>query len=447
MLSIRSRFLIVSIISLTLALSFAGWVFIRLFTTNLEAQTDAELTGHLNRLAGTLSFADDGTLKRPDSPADNRFLTAYGGLYWQIDDPDRAVRLRSPSLFDYALPLPDDGHERGTIHRYRLPGPDTSQVQVQERQIKFATPTGPRELRVAVAIDAAQLDSAAKRFAFVILPYMIALALFLVAMSVSQLSFGLRQLSALARDMVAVRERRKDRLTGAYPGELKDLVDQLNAYMDSQAKTVAKARARAADLAHGLKTPLTVLANDALTLRDKGETDLADEIETMVDTMQSHVEHELARSRIAQTPDQRGSDADLAKIVHELVRTLKRTPDGETLIWHVNVPADDLLPIDPHDLRELIGNILENASKWAKSSITITSSRQGTHRLVSVEDDGPGVAPDKIGTLTTRGKRLDHQKPGTGLGLSIVNDICDVYGITLTIGNRAEGGLKVGLRW
>jgi signal transduction histidine kinase len=163
--------------------------------------------------------------------------------------------------------------------------------------------------------------------------------------------------------------------------------------------------------------------------------------------MQSHVEHELARSRIAQTPDQRGSDADLAKIVHELVRTLKRTPDGETLIWTVNVPADDLLPIDPHDLRELIGNILENASKWAKTSITITSNREGTHRLVSVEDDGPGVAPDKIGTLTTRGKRLDHQKPGTGLGLSIVNDICDVYGIVLNIENREEGGLKVGLRW
>ena len=447
MLSIRSRFLIVSIISLTLALSFAGWVFIRLFTTNLEAQIDAELAGHLNRLAATLSFADDGALNRPESPADNRFLTAYGGLYWQIDDPARSVRLRSPSLFDYALPLPDDGHERGTIHHYRLIGPDKTVVQVQERQIKFATPTGPRELRIAIAIDAAQLDSAAKRFALVILPYMIALALFLVAMSVSQLSFGLRPLSALARDMIAVREKRKDRLTGAYPGELKDLVDQLNAYMDSQAKTVAKARARAADLAHGLKTPLTVLANDALTLRDKGELDLADEIETLVDTMQSHVEHELARSRIAQTPDQRRSDADIAKIVNELVRTLKRTPDGENLTWSVNVPADDLLPIDPHDLRELIGNVLENASKWAKSAVTVTASRHGNQRLVTVEDDGPGVAADKIETLTTRGQRLDHQKPGTGLGLAIVNDICDVYGIALTIENRTEGGLKVRLKW
>jgi len=447
MLSIRSRFLIVTIISLTLALSFAGWVFIRLFTNNLEAQIDTELTGHLNRLAGTLSFADDGTLNRPESPADNRFLTAYGGLYWQIEDESRSVRLRSPSLFDYALPLPDDRHERGTIHHYRLPGPDDTDVQVQERQIRFPTPTGPRELRIAVAIDAAQLDSAAKHFALVILPYMIALAVFLVAMSVSQLSFGLRPLSDLARDMIAVRERRKDRLAGAYPAELKDLVDQLNAYMDSQAKTVAKARARAADLAHGLKTPLTVLANDALTLRDKGEVELADEIETLVDTMQSHVEHELARSRIAQTPDQRRSDADLAKIVSELVRTLKRTPDGEHLKWSVLVPDDELLPIDPHDLRELIGNILENATKWAKSTVTITSTRQGAQRVVAVEDDGPGVDADKIATLTTRGQRLDHQKPGTGLGLAIVNDICDVYGITLSIENKEDGGLRVGLGW
>ncbi len=443
MLSIRSRFIIVSLVSVTLALSLAAWFFIGLFTANLERRIDAELTGHLNLLAGTLEFSADGTLKKPDGPRDNRFFQAYGGLYWQIFDPVKQTELRSASLFDYALPLPADSHDAGSVHRYRLKGPEGTDVIVQERQLIIAAPDGSREIRIAVAIDAAALDNAASEFALAILPYLGALALFLVAMSVLQLSFGLRPLTTIARDLNEVRERRASSLPGPYPKELQCLVGQMNQLLETQHKAMDKARSRASDLAHGLKTPLTVISNNALRLEEKGETEIAGELNMLSEAMLSHVNHELARSRIAQTPDQRRSDAEPAKIAAEIIRTLKRTEHGEGLVWSAAIPDNLSLPIDPHDLRELIGNLLENAAKWARSTVSVAAIKTGSDWLMSIEDDGPGVEEARLADLTKRGLRLDYQKPGTGLGLAIVNEIATVYGLTLTFENRTQGGLRV----
>ncbi len=446
MLSIRVRFIAVSLASVTLAMVLTAWVFYNLFAFNLQKRIDAELAGHINRIVGLLDFEADGRLKTPDSPADNRFYEAYSGLYWQIEDPSRNLRLRSPSLFDYALPLPDDRHETGSIHRYRLPGPDNSDVDVQERQIIVAAPGGPRTLRVAVGIDASELDTANRDFIFALLPYLAILGLLLVVMSALQLSFGLRPLAAIAKDMARIRQRKADHLSGPYPAELQDMVTQLNELLQAQTKAMETARGRASDLAHGLKTPLTILANDALTLREKGETGIADELEQLVSDMQAHVQHELARSRIAQTPRQRRSDADITKTVHDIIRTLKRTAEGELLDWPVSATPGIMVPVDPQDLRELLGNLLENAGKWASTTVKTAVLHAGPDLLVVIEDDGPGVDPEKIAIMTERGTRLDHGKPGTGLGLTIAKDITDVYGIDLVLENRPEGGFRVTLR-
>lgn len=442
MLSIRTRFILVTLLSVTLALSLAAWFFIGLFAANLERRIDTELTSHLNFLAGTLGFAPDGRLIQPDSPKDNRFFKAYGGLYWQIVDPSTSSELRSPSLFDYALPLPADAHVPGSVHRYRLKGPEGRDVIVQERDLIVAAPDGSREIRIAVAIDAATLDDARSEFAITILPYVAALALFLVAMSVLQLSFGLKPLATIAADLNAVREKRATFLPGPYPGELTELVRQLNQLLETQGRTIERARARASDLAHGLKTPLTVISNNAQRLEEKGETEIASELDMLAQSMLAHVNHELARTRIAQSPDQRRSDASPAKICGEIVRTLKRTEQGERLAWSIEIPESLTLPIDPHDLREMIGNLLENAAKWARSSVSVTGIRTGGDWLLSIDDDGPGVDETRIPDLTRRGVRLDHQTPGSGLGLAIVREIAEVYRLTLTFENRPQGGLR-----
>lgn len=218
---------------------------------------------------------------------------------------------------------------------------------------------------------------------------------------------------------------------------------QLNHLLDSQAAGLDKARRRASDLAHGLKTPLTAISNNALTLREKGEAEIADELDQLADTMLSHVDHELARARIVPSPDQRKSDAHPAKIAGDVIRTLKQTTEGHEREWTLSIPDGLTVPVDPHDLREMLGNILENAGKWASSKVTCSAMATADRVLIVVEDDGPGIDEPKLADVTQRGVRLDHQKPGSGLGLSIVKEIAEVYSARLLLENILPHGLRV----
>lgn len=441
--SIRGRFLIVSAASVFLAMVLATIVFVSIFTRNLERRIDEELTGHINLFAGTLRFAPDGSLDLPDRPADRRFTEPYGGLYWQVEDDRNKRQLRSPSLWDYALPLPADMHEPGVVHRYTLPGPDGGNLIVQERQIIVAAPEGPRPVRVAAAIDDSVLAEARRVFTLDIIPFMVVLAAFLIAASLAQLTFGLRPVSSVSEGLNRIRERKAERLTGRFPKELQEVVAAMNRLLDAQSVIIQKARTRSADLAHGLKTPLTVVANDAATLKERGQTEIGDELAHLASVMQAHVDRELARSRIAATAELRASDADLATAVDRIVRTLKRTPRGGDLAWQVDVPPAVTVEVDPHDLEELLGNILDNAVKWARSTISVRVCRDAAGQRLVIEDDGPGADPAGLKLMMERGIRLDSQKPGTGIGLSIVKDIASVYDLTIEITNRDAGGLRV----
>lgn len=447
MQSIRSRFLLVSLVSVVLALVMASVVMVSLFTRNLETRIDDELTGHIDNIAGALRFAADGTLQLPERPVDRRFEEPYGGLYWQVEDDARKSELRSASLWDYSLPLPEDEQETGAIHRYRLPGPEGSSLIVQERKIVFAAPDGRRAIRVAAAIDGSVVSDARRAFAFDIIPYMVALAVFLIAASLAQLTYGLRPISSVSEGLDRIRERKAERLAGTFPRELRGVVAAVNQLLDAQSRLIDKARARAADLAHGLKTPLTVLSNDAATLRERGDTEMADELSHLAGVMKAHVEHELTRSRIAASADLRKSDADLAASLGIIVRTLKRTPRGEALDWDIEVTTGIEVGIDPLDLQEMLGNILDNAVKWGRSAIRVRAEKRDERPVLTIEDDGPGADPAGLRTIMQRGTRLDLKTPGTGIGLAIVRDIADVYGLDIEAENVAADGFRVTIRF
>ena len=445
--SIRGRFLLVSMISVILALIMASLVLINLFTLNLERRIDEELTGHINNIAGTLRFAANGEIELPDRPVDRRFSEPYGGLYWQVEDDLRNRQLRSASLWDTSLPLPDDDQETGSIHRYHLPGPEGSDLIAQERKIIFAAPDGKRAIRVAVAIDASVVSKARRTFMFDIIPYMVALAVFLIAASLAQLTYGLRPISSVSEGLDRIRARKADRLSGPFPKELQNVVDAVNRLLEAQAQLISRARTRAADLAHGLKSPLTVLFNDAETLRERGEAEIADELVHLAGVMKSHVDSELTRSRIAGSAELRSSDADLATSLNTIVRTLRRTPRGEQLSWTIDVAPGLSIEMDPNDLQELLGNILDNAVKWSRSAIRIKAQWQGARPVLMIEDDGPGTSPDGLSTIMERGMRLDLKTPGTGIGLAIVRDIADVYDLSIDIENIDSGGLRIIIRF
>lgn len=439
MRSIRGRFLLVSVLGVLLAVSLSGLAFVELFGRTLERRVHQELTDRINDIAGALGFADDGTLLPPDRTVDARFDRPYGGLYWQVEDDARSAQLRSTSLWDYALPLPEDEHEVGAVHRYHLAGPDNSDLLVQEQKILFPAPDGKRAVRVAAAIDASVVSEARRAFTVDLIPYLLALAVFLVAASLAQLTYGLRPVFSVSEGLNRIRERKAERLTGSFPPELQGVVDAVNRLLDAQADALSRARARAADLAHGLKTPLTILANDAETLKERGETEIGEELAHLATAMRAHVERELTRSRIAASAALGAPRADLSTAVQRIVRTLKRAPNAERLAFNVAVPQGSIVPLDQQDLEEMLGNILENATKWARSVVAVRLDG----RILTIEDDGPGADPHGLARMTDRGVRLDAGKPGTGLGLAIVADIAAAYSLSVDVENRPEGGLRV----
>jgi signal transduction histidine kinase len=443
MFSIRQRFFFISLASVILALVMASMVMIGLFTRNLERRVDVELAGHINTIAGALRFAADGKVELPERPGDQRFDEAYSGLYWQVEDDQRNDQLRSPSLWDYALPLPSDLQETGSVDRYHLQGPDKTDLIVQERKIIVAAPDGNRAIRVAAAIDASDVAKASHAFMLDIVPYMVALAIFLIAASLAQLTYGLRPLSTITKGLDSIRERRSDRLDGFFPKELQPVVKAVNRLLDAQSQLIARARTRAADLAHGLKSPLTVMFNDAETLRERGEVEIADELVHLAGVMKSHVDRELARSRLVGSALLRSSDADLSASVNMITRTLRRTPRGEQLNWDIDIEEGLVIPIDPNDLQEFLGNIIDNAVKWSRSVVRIHAHKRDEKIKLSIEDDGPGATPEGLSMIMERGIRLDLQTPGTGIGLAIVSDIAAMYDLSVELRNLDTGGLQV----
>jgi len=223
-----------------------------------------------------------------------------------------------------------------------------------------------------------------------------------------------------------------------FPSEVKPLVDEANALLEAQDESLAKARARATDLAHGLKTPLSVLQSDAERLKARGEGKIADEMASLAHQMRRHVQRELTRARV------QGADAaqstPLLPVIERLVASLRRTPAGERLAWSIDVPESLSVAADAEDLIELFGNLLDNACKWASRAVRIEAAARDGKVSIQISDDGKGVPEDALASLAGRGVRLDQTVPGTGLGLAITRDIATALGGGLQLTNRPGGG-------
>ncbi len=445
--SLRLRFLLISAVSIALVLAASGFVMIRLFEKNLERRVESELANYVNQIAAKLSFELGGQIAPPENLANNRFNVAYSGLYWQIDYVNNKQQLRSRSLWDYALVLPPDLNQTGEFHRYILTGPDNSKVIVQERGLIVATSKEGQPVRIAAAMDYNTITIARERFTSDMVPYLIALGFFLLLASAVQLTLGLRPLKKVQDGLNAVRNRQQRRLKGTFPREIEPLAQAVNHLLDTQDETLSRARTRATDLAHGLNTPLTVLNNDAAKLEAKGEAEIGRELAELADVMRTHIEYELARSRITPEQESRSEDGSPSSIVDGIVNTLMRTPKGEALEWNITVPGGTKVTVDPDDLRELLGNIIENAVKWAENTVNISGQLVGSIFVLIVEDDGHGLDPRLIETLMERGVRHDRKKPGTGIGMALVREICGIYDIDITIENRQSHGLSVKLNF
>ena len=433
-LSLRWRLMVAGAVAVVLALGLAALGLAHLFGTHVERRALADLSVQLDRVLAGLARVD-GALAQVLPPADPRFEQPYSGLYWQIA-ADGAV-LRSRSLWDVELALPVEDGADATRHNHLLIGPEGAEVLVLEQHVTLPASLGGGRARAAVALDMAELGAARRAFLRDMFPYLAVLGMVLIAAQWAQVTLGLKPLRRVGAEVSALRDGRRRRMGGDWPQEVQPLAAELDALLTAREADVERARGRAGDLAHGLKTPLQALMGEAARLRAADQAQAAEGIEVVVATMRAHVDRELARTRIAL--HSRNARAGAAAVARSVVAVLQRTPGGQRLAWQVDVPDDLVLAIDAADLSEALGALAENAARHAAGRVEVGAVVMGAQARVTVRDDGPGLPADRRAAMMARGVRADETGPGTGLGLAIAAEIAEAAGGVLELEEAGPG--------
>lgn len=431
--SLRLRLLLAAALSIAFALFLTGLAIVQLFEREIRNRVRDDLNNVLVQIMGAVTAGPDGQLTMPGELTDPRFREPYGGRYWQVDfagpgeKPPRPP-LRSQSLWDYQF---DAANPKG---------PEGETLIVVSRHVTLDSKQRPIPLWILAAAHEEEVQRPLDQLRDQLL---ISLSVIFVLLTIAawvQVRVGLSPLATLRQRLAQVSAGKEAGLTGRFPSEVEPLVTELNAVLAARATSLERARRRAGDLAHGLKTPLTVLQGIARDLRRHKLGPQAGDIDEQVEEMRRHVERALARARLSSGGGH--ASTELLPAVEKVVAALKRLPDGEELDWDLHIPVDAAAPIEAGDLTELLGNLLDNARKWASEQVRVS---YGDGRLI-IEDDGSGVDEADLPKIAERGKRFDESRQGSGLGLSIVADIADIYGFEVNYGRSELGGLKVAIR-
>jgi signal transduction histidine kinase len=274
---------------------------------------------------------------------------------------------------------------------------------------------------------------------------LLVLALVFLAAGLAQVRSGLLPLGQLRTRLSAVRDGQERRIDGTYPAEVQPLVNDLNLLLEHREKVVRRALTKAGDLAHGLKTPLAVLAQEADRVDAEGQHEVAAMIHQQIERMRRQVDYHLAHARAVNSGGTPGTHCVVLVSAEGLSRTLLRIYAARGLDMEVDISPEHSIRGQREDLDEMLGNLLDNACKWAKSAVSVQSFRENGSIVILVDDDGPGIVPEMRDVVLQRGVRADEAAPGSGLGLSIVRDLAEMYDGTISLENSPRGGLRVRL--
>ncbi len=394
-----------------------------------------------NLLAG--SSVDDSGKVVPPPLTDARSLRVYSGRYWEIAaiSGGRLTPVaRSRSLWDTELPGPADLSRlaMATTVRYDTRGPLKEPLRAVA--LTRSLPGYKPPLVFMAAADRSPIDRDVKSFAVRAAVLLVLLGAGLVAVVTLQVRVGLKPLFDLRREVVAVRRGRAERVQRDYPAELAPLALELNALVAHNQEVIERQRTHVGNLAHALKTPLSVMLTEA-----SGQTGpLADVVTRQAEAMRLQVDHHLRRARTAARAQGSRDRTPVAPTLEELARTLERIFERRAVVIEWSSPRDLEFQGERQDLLEIAGNALENGAKWCRRGVWAAAEAVGADRLrLRVEDDGPGLPPDRREEVLKRGARLDESAPGSGLGLSIVDELVRAYGGTMRLDQSAHGGLLV----
>ncbi len=434
--SLAARLVAGAAIWCTLLLSASGYGLSALFGDVVEANFDSRLGVLLDGILAGTELTEDGKLELRLQLGEPRFDQPFSGWYWQINDHTKPIR-RSASLWVQALEVPWPGEDGSEVTDSQDPA--GKEIRMLARTITL--PGREEPFIFAVAGDRSEISQQRQRFDQLLAMTLAVLLLGVLTGVLIQVRFGLGPLRRIRQSLAAIRSGSSRRLEDNYPTEIQPLAGELNALLDHGDALIERARTHVGNLAHGLKTPLAVLANEA----DRAEGPLGQLVGRQVALMRRHVDHHLARARAAATGSILGAKAEVAPVLADLQRTLLKIYVQRQLAIDATCTAGLTFRGARQDLEEMLGNLLDNACKWARSRVEIRAELVQERLIVTVADDGPGLPAARRAEVLQRGRRLDETVPGSGLGLAIVVDLAGLYGGRLTLEDATQGGLAVRL--
>lgn len=438
--SLRLRLLTGAAIAIFLALTLAWAGISWLFHRHVERREAAELTKLAEQVVAGMTLDTAGRPVIEPPPADPRFLPIAGGSYWQV--VSAAGSVQSQSLWDQSLPRAPANSLGWT--QATVAGPYGKQLTMVSRRVR--PDRRPIDVTVRVGADNSEMRLALREFDKILA---LSLALLWLVLSIAaylQVSLGLRPLDRLRHDLDRLRRSPSARLQGYHPHEILPLTDAINAMASAREADLARARRRAADLAHGLKTPLAVVAAQSRRIRDAGADGAAESIDRAVGAVGAALEAELARSRAAAARGS-GSESIPLDIAEGLVAVVERTEHGESIAFSVDIAPDLRAPLEASDLAEMLGALIENAARHAHRQVCIDGTTEMGVLVLRVEDDGRGMDDSAIKRAMQRGARIDETGSGHGLGLAIVRDLAEATEGEFRLKRASLGGLAAELRW
>jgi len=432
-------------------LVITGFVLSSVYRSATERAFDRRLNLYLRTLIAEVATPDEPPDRQFQSLGEPLFELPLSGWYWQITrtDSEKSDVRASRSLWDKKLPkLEDRGIEltAAGIRQAYVDGPEGQSLRMVERPVDLGADG---KFLVSVAGDATEIFDETRSFDYYLGGTFAALGIVLLLTTIFQVRFGLAPLKRISESIADIRSGRAERLEGEFPVEIAPLARETNALIDANREIVERARTHVGNLAHAIKTPLSVIVNEASAHTADA---FADKVLEQADVMRDQVAHHLERARIAARVTIVGTVTEVAPTIEALQRTMEKIHRHRGIVIQLKADARARFRGERQDLEEMVGNLVDNACKWAASQVFIEvlveralEPDAGAMLRIIVDDDGRGLSADERVQVSRRGQRLDESKPGSGLGLSIVVDLAALYGGSLSLGSAPIGGLRAEL--
>lgn len=426
-----------SSIWIVLALAFTATILVINHRDHTEHHYDQHVHMHMEELTGAAGFSADGSFRLAFYPSDPRYQDLYSGWYWEVKQAGKTLA-RSPSLGDYSLLL-GDVKPTSALTVHDIKGPQQQPLRAHVTEMKVAADQAPLVFLATSPMLGIKEDVAEYSNHIVISFIMLGIGLLLAV--VLQVRVALKPLKAIGAQISDIRAGKASRLSEHQLVDVQPLVDELNNLLDHNAVLVKRARNQLGDLAHSVKNPLTVINNAARQM----EPEQKDLILSQTRDISRSVDHYLSRARTYGTEKVLGSRSSVRSVTEDLLFVMRRIYQERKLEYDLFLLQDGWFKGEVQDLEEMVGNLMDNACKWAKSRVLVECTTQDGRLHIKVEDDGPGIEEQEYTNVLRRGHKLDETKPGHGQGLGIVNDIAELYGGSLKLARGDLGGLQATL--